>query len=679
MSGFKVFAEKISQHVKGMVVGETHLFKTSATKEELWDCYMSSFPEGTNEIFKERAEHDCVYCKQFVRPCGGVVAIKDNKLISIWDAEGIEYPYDIVAKAMSDLVKSKPIRDVFVTRDTKFGTASNKQQLEDGSIVTWNHFHMSIPKSLTITRGTSPESVMAEFKSAKEVFERSLREITLEAANTILELISQSTLYRGEEHKKTIQAFIKFKKAYDLAPEDQMDAWLWKTSIKNPVCRIRNSAIGTLLVNLSEDMDLDLAVRKFEKVVAPSNYKRPKAIFTKRMVEEAEAKIIDLGMLDSLSRCHASLNGIRINNVLFVNRDAKEKITGGNMFDSLKEDSAVINPKTLNKVEEIPIKDFLTGVLPTAKRIELLLEGKLQNNFVSLIAPQVRDSKSMFKWNNNFSWSYCSDTADSMKQHVKSAGGKVDGVLRFSIQWNDDRGKNLNDYDAHCCQPGKGGLISYQNKNRHASGGNLDVDIVRPNGVAVENITWPSVSRMEEGIYKFQVHTYSHNGGTNGFDAEIEFDGQVFSFAYHKDLPGNKKVTVAEVKYTKANGFEMVSSMDSSMNVNKIWGVTTNRWVDVSTLMYSPNYWDGQEGTGNRHYFFMLKNCINESNPRGFYNEFLREDLNVHRKVFEALGSKARVEDSSEQLSGLGFSETQRNNVFVRVEGAFTRVLKVLF
>ena len=35
-------------------------------------------------------------------------------------------------------------------------------------------------------------------------------------------------------------------------------------------------------------MDVDAAVTAFEKVVAPANYKRPKAIFTKKMLEDAQ-------------------------------------------------------------------------------------------------------------------------------------------------------------------------------------------------------------------------------------------------------------------------------------------------------------------------------------------------------------------------------------------------------
>ena len=36
-------------------------------------------------------------------------------------------------------------------------------------------------------------------------------------------------------------------------------------------------------------------------------------------------------------------------------------------------------------------------------------------------------------------------------------------------------------------------------------------------------------------------------------------------------------------------------------------------------------------------------------------------------RVFEALGSRMRLEDSEEQLSGVGFSATKRNDVLVKV------------
>ena len=95
--------------------------------------------------------------------------------------------------------------------------------------------------------------------------------------------------------------------------------------------------------------------------------------------------------------------------------------------------------------------------------------------------------------------------------------------------------------------------------------------------------------------------------------------------------------------------------------------------------MFSPNYWDGQKGIGNRHYFFMVNDCKNDTSPNGFFNEFLKEELMEHKKVFEMIGSKVKVDDSNNQLSGIGFSSTKRNSITCKVKGHIDRTLKITF
>ena len=95
-------------------------------------------------------------------------------------------------------------------------------------------------------------------------------------------------------------------------------------------------------------------------------------------------------------------------------------------------------------------------------------------------------------------------------------------------------------------------------------------------------------------------------------------------------------------------------------------------------MMMSPNFWDGH-GVGNKHYFFMLDGCLNDGKARGFFNEFLKPDLDAHRKVIEMVGNKMTAVESDRQLSGLGFSSTQRSSLLCRVKGSFTRTINILF
>ena len=79
---FKEFRNVMQNHVEKMFEADSKLFVVDVDKDELWNLYLDSFPPGTNEIFRERREHDCSCCKQFVRNFGNVVILKNNKPIN---------------------------------------------------------------------------------------------------------------------------------------------------------------------------------------------------------------------------------------------------------------------------------------------------------------------------------------------------------------------------------------------------------------------------------------------------------------------------------------------------------------------------------------------------------------------------------------------------------------------
>ena len=685
---YEKFIQIVRNHFEKMCEDNDKLFVTDVDGSELWKLYLGSIPEKENPIFRERRLFDCSSCRQFVERSGNVVAVKDGKLESIWDIDVPDFYGDVV-DVLSKRVKSAKIRDLFLTPFSKMGVKSNYDRgTGDDDIIIWRHLFAEIPNKY-VKNESHILPVLGEARTTKAVFERALEEIDLYAIDTVLELIDQNSLYRGEEKKDAVTEFRKYCVEYeDYRDKEERDNYLWEKSAKagDAIARIGNSAMGTLLKDISANVDLDTAVTKWEKIMAPANYKRPKAIYTPQMLEDAKAKIAELGYMESLPRRFATLNDITVNNVLFSNKDAAKRMPGATAADDFFSDmekSAVVDPRKFSRVQQIGIEDIVEKVLPTARNIEVFFENKHAANLVSLIAPVNMDAPSMFKWGNAFSWAYSGNLADSkLKERVKAAGGDVTGVLRFSIQWNDIDGSNNNDEDAHCIEP-SGSHIYFGRKRNHSSGGVLDVDIIRPNGkVAVENITWPSLSKMDVGDYRFYVHTFSGRGGHGGFRAEIEtHTGERHTYDYSLDTKDDARVDVATVTLTRDGEFIIHDILPAGFSTQsqEHWGISTNQFVPVSVICYSPNYWDEQHGIGNKHYFFMLKDCVNDEEPNGFYNEQLRSDLNPHRRVLEMLGSKAHVNATPDQLSGLGFSSTKKAELVVKVQGATERLLKIVF
>jgi hypothetical protein len=629
---------------------------------------------------------------------------------TIWDFDVGDSAYQQVFDAMSRFLHEKPVTDVFVTGERNFGVDHNHEEL-DGRVTTWTHFHYELPKKFVSCEGYQTlDTVKGKLRDIRNVFKRGLEELSEDSILTVLELSAQKSLYKGDEWVPILKKFLEYKREYEnlMNPHGddgdslrkRRDLYCWEKSLEAgpAIGKIRNHSIGILLQDITNGKDLNEAVTAYEKMVAPENYKRPKAIYTQKMVEQAQKQITELGYLDSLPRRFAALDDITVNNILFANRDASRRIEGS-VFDQMK-DGLGVNPKVFDRTDSIGVETFLKDVLPKTKNVELLFEGRHSRNLMSLIAPQNKDAKSMFKWNNNFSWAYAGNVTDAMKERVKSAGGNVDGVLRFSIQWNES-GRNMNDFDAWCTLPNRD-QIGFPKKTNYPSRGELDVDVLQPssspscnfgrgavgledNGqgskIAVENITWPDTDFMPEGIYKFFVNCYSNRGGLDGFRAEVEFNSQIFHFDYPKAMRSSENVVVAKVKYSRKEGFSIMESLESTSQFasREVWGVKINQFMPVSVIMVSPNYWDGQQGIGNKHYFFMLKDCVNPETPNGFFNEYLDNPLLEHKRVLEALGSMMRVKETKDQLSGLGFSSTLRNSVVLKLDGQTSRTVKIDF
>jgi hypothetical protein len=687
---FNVFKKAIQKRFAEMTANNAALFRVSIPKDEtgaksdlLWNTYLGAFPEGTNPMYRERTEHDCTCCRHFIRDVGDVVTINaDGSLTSIWDIDiaAKEPAYQTVANALSATVKAHAIGDVFLHYLDKAGTDRSFEQLVNGGQQAWDHFFVNIPRAYVVGKD-HVATKLSEDRSARDSLHRSLTDLSIENIDAVLELITQGSIYRGDQFKGAVTSFRELKAAFDKLSADRQALFAWtKFKAAGALCGFRTSVIGTLVEDLAMK-ELDDAVKIYESKTAPQNYKRPTALVTKGMIEKAKGELQKLGLVSALERRFAVLTDITVNNVLFANRDAKATMTG-DVFDDLVGD-AKVSTRSFDKIEEVGIEKFLKDILPTAKSIELLLENKHTNRLVSLIAPTDPTAGKLFAWDNSFSWSYTGDVTDSIKERVKSAGGQVVGELCCRLAWD-----YTDDLDFHMVEPGGSEIYygSYRLKGGRSlspCGGELDLDANGVDGMKnepCENIYYANRNRMKEGVYELFINNFvKRSTDGKGFGVDIEFDGVTTTIYYDRAIPSRSNLTVAKIKYSKKDGFTIIESLPSTSTTKDVWGLKTQTFQQVNVVMLSPNHWDDQKGAGNKHYFFMLQGCANDGTARGFYNEFLTPELNKHRKVLEMVGSKLKVAKASEQLSGLGFSSTVRDTVVVRVKGALNRVIRVAF
>lgn len=658
---FEQIKKQVQQRFKELQQGNTKLFQVEVDRDKVWDIYLQAFPE------KYRQENACNCCKSFIRQFAGIVTVRNNEMETLWDFDIDDEEYSASIKALNAYVKSLPINNIFLADSANCGTDKNPDKKRS---LVWQHFYISVP-NVYVDKDSGPKKANA--LDNKNVLQRSLNEITDDAVNTVLELIDQNSLYRGTEFKGIVESFQKVKIQYNKIKNNKhKDNFCWNASVSvgQAVTRIKNSAIGTLLNDLSEGRELDEAVKAFEKVVAPANYKRPTSLVTPRMVEQAKNRLVELGLTGCLNRRFLSDQDLNVNNAIFVNRLNNKDL---DVFEQMSKDT-LVNPKSLSKVEEVSILDFVNKIVPKSKSVKVLLENHHLGNFASLIGPKEQSENTLFKWNNNYSWSYSGQVADSIKERVKAAGGKVDGVLRVSLSWH-----NYDDLDLHLIEP-NGYEIMFRNKCvLSPSGGMLDVDCNAGSGSTrepVENIFWKTLPK-QEGDYKVVVNQWAKREFDNqGLEVEIEFEGEKYNYVVPDNGATGKNHNIVTFNYSKKNGL-VLNGVSAKYLIKEKWGLKTGQFHTVRAITLSPNFWNGN--IGNKHYFFFLEKCISDEKPRAFYNEFLKDELSKDRKVFEVLGSKVTVESSENELSGLGFSDTVRNHVFVEVDGTFKRILKVNF
>ena len=705
--------QKLMQNKFAEMMQTGKLFRVQLTGNEIWEMYINAFPDEQNPVFRapDSSIHNCNHCKNFIRRYGNIVAIDANyNVVSMFDVDA-DSEYLQSAKAISNAVKESKVVEVFFETFAELnklpyescsksnavfqlGTISNtkrytKEEAERYGVVradeirTFNHLALSLDKQFVDFSGNSVESIMGGFRDAKNVFQRAMETISLDTLNLVKDLINQGSLLDGNTHLFKLDTIIPLKREYDTLPATARGNWCWVKSYKFNLAKFRNELIGVLCSELSEGEELNKAVQSWNKRVDPVNYMKTTAPITKRQIEEARKFVEENGYTESFNRRFATIDDIKVSEILHSNIGNGE-IKSVSIFDGVKSNSTRHKRNEFDGIEEVGIEKFMKDILPTCTSVEAYLSNLHDGNLVSLTTANIKESKPIFKWSNNYSWTFNGNLAgkSQIKDAVKTAGGRVDGVLRFSMIWNDGDGKDNSDLDAWCEQPDRVRIGYSQNyradrgNQRTDMSGQLDLDNTNPSGkLAIENIYFADLRKMGNGVFKFWVNQYrEHN--SQGFKAEIEFNGETYTYEYNRAVHGN--IHVAEVTL-KDGAFSIKHILPESAVTSKVlYGLESNQFHKVNLVCLSPNHWNG-ETIGNKHYFFMLENCKSPVAIRGFHNENLLPELAEHRKVLEVLGTTNMIESTDGQLSGLGFNATVRDELIVKLQGTHKRMVRVKF
>lgn len=658
---FTELATKLDAKVQELINSGHTLVRSKIPKEILWNTYLDTIPEEYNQIFRVRRYYDGVYDHQYLNRIGSLMSLHNGELTSIWDID-IDSYFSDVAKQLSELVKSYGIDTYYLSTEKVIGHKPNVDTHEPDLV--WEHFYTELPKSVV---DTNKDTTLSRRNSDYAVLYRSLEESTIDNIDLIIELIEQNSIYRGQEHLETLKLWKQVKEEFDTVTYDKKLFALEKADSLKSRGRFRNTVIGSLIADLYEGVDLEQAVAKFETKVAPQNYKRTQALITPRQIEQARQKLEELGYLDSIYRALATEADIPTDKILF--RTQADKALS--VFDELQSDASKDARKlNLSHIREVPYQQFLE-VLPQLNKVELLPTSKAESHKVAMT--KGTGAKNMLAWDNDFAWTYLnSDTTDAIKEKVKAAGGNVTGDVRFSLSWY-----NTDDLDLHANTPQ--GEIFFGRKR--VAKGHLDIDMNAGFNLTtepVENIVWENLSDMPYGTYTVFVDQYNkRNNKDFGFQLQMEIMGETTTFSYtgavESNFRKNKLITLA-VDYNGVNILEINPLLKNESTVS------TNKFIDVTRIYNSPNYWGTDKG--NKHIIFETNDFAIEEPVRGFFNEYLDPSLTEHRKVFEIMGNKLKIDTGYESAArGYGYSTTSESEAILRIhpKQGGQEVIKVVF
>lgn len=264
---FVQFKQDLQFNIKYECAGLTLAFKVNVNGEDLWTAYMEGLPSHKRDL------HNCSKCKDFVVKYGGLVYADyfDGSLVmrSIWDFKTNEL-YQASVSAMSGMVRSCPIKEVFVPYKQALGTDFTLQESR-GNAYRHEHLFFQLDSKSFNTRVMELSSLKkrnrqrSRTKESKEALMRSLDSIDVDVAKRVIRVVKDDP--KAISVSSALEMFIKHLEVYQLLSSVDKDVYCWITSRRNAkfLNTLGESSIGKFVVRVINERMTDDDIR-FEAV-----------------------------------------------------------------------------------------------------------------------------------------------------------------------------------------------------------------------------------------------------------------------------------------------------------------------------------------------------------------------------------------------------------------------------
>lgn len=400
--------------------------------------------------------HHCSTCDSRLNDIGSAVALVGADLVTLlWatdpsDYEDVDNPYRLAAVEMEKAL----ITSVGYTPSSPYHLKGCNEAADVKEVGGFNHFYLSSSAVRALRDANlyvhEHHRLMGAIKSnlSNGLWVGDGKDLE----NAAKALSSSDKKYHrwADKAQVSLRLYEEFLRVADIvgrgpAIQFMASSALWNEDIYRvlPVFKLYGTVVGEFVKKYAENPTM--AFRKLDEMVSADVYMRPTRETSQAAIEQAEEKIVSLGLQNSLQRRFLSKTDIQeVGQVVWTKPDeAPQEEEDDGPFAVLKEKKSKRVSMATGGVTKVSMRDFIGEHLPRAKRVTIhkLLGVGVMGCFTG---PAQEGDRPIIKWDteeqrNPYAWFF--GTADTDRQRYTYPetvrdGLEVEMVTTKPSQWS---------------------------------------------------------------------------------------------------------------------------------------------------------------------------------------------------------------------------------------------------